>query len=215
MQHTLHSMAIFDMSVDGYTDWLSGQDLSNAFADLRDLLKVIQWQNGSVGRPWMLKNVFHIHDLATLRTTFPDAKVVWVHRHPRENLPSWCSLVHTLRRPLSAAEDARQTGRQQLAYWARATERGIRQRVGLGENGFVDLHYGELLGNSRRTLDRVLTFFGEESSALTLDRLLEWEADNPQHKHGRHVYSAEQYGLADGEIDTAFGQYIAHFGLSA
>jgi hypothetical protein len=213
MQHTMYSMAFFDMNLASYTEWLAQQDLAPAYADLGRWLRLLQWQNDSIGRPWMLKNVFHVNDLATLDAAFPGVKVVWAHRHPRENLPSWGSLVHTLRAPLSEAEDARTTGLEQVRYWSRAMRRGIQQRAAIGESAFLDVHYADLLSDSRAVLERTLKFFGEDASHDVLDGILEWERDNPQHKHGRHHYCADDFGMSDAVLDSAFEQYVAHFSL--
>jgi hypothetical protein len=38
-----------------------------------------------------------------------------------------------------------------------------------------------------------------------------WLADNPQHKHGRHRYSLEQFGLTPDAVTERLGDYAARF----
>jgi hypothetical protein len=42
----------------------------------------------------------------------------------------------------------------------------------------------------------------------------EWQAANPQGKHGGHAYSAERFGLSEDEIDERFAAYREHFGVA-
>jgi hypothetical protein len=51
-----------------------------------------------------------------------------------------------------------------------------------------------------------------DSSDATVEALLTWESENPQHKHGRHEYSMADFGLTDAEISEAFTTYLARFG---
>ena len=45
-------------------------------------------------------------------------------------------------------------------------------------------------------------------------RMRRWLADNPQHKHGGHRYTLEQFGLAEGEIRERFARYAARFDVA-
>lgn len=45
---------------------------------------------------WMLKCPFHLPYLTELFHAFPDATIVWTHRHPTECIASACSLYETL-----------------------------------------------------------------------------------------------------------------------
>ena len=41
--------------------------------------------------------------------------------------------------------------------------------------------------------------------------MLQWEANNPRHQGGRHVYSAADYGLTSSRVRDAFAAYFAYF----
>jgi hypothetical protein len=211
MHHSLHTMTSFDVYTPSYTAWLANQDVTRAYEDLADYLRLVQWQNDAVGRPWILKNVLHLHDLATLCRVFPKTRIVWAHRDPGVCIASWSSLVHELRRAYTDTEDPVRTGQQQLAYWSHAAERGVQHRAALGEDRFLDVAYDDIVTDMADVLRAVLEFSELDASAPTIEALCRWEAENPQHKHGRHEYSMAEFGLTATEVEVAFAAYFERF----
>jgi hypothetical protein len=58
-------------------------------------------------------------------------------------------------------------------------------------------------------------YFGFEPSHDGDARMRTWHASHPQHKHGGHTYTLEQFGLAEGEIRGRFERYASRFGVEA
>ena len=56
-----------------------------------------------------------------------------------------------------------------------------------------------------------------EADSAGEQALHHWQTENPQHKHGKHVYSraSEDVGLSSDEIRDHFSHYMNHYGLRA
>ena len=60
---------------------------------------------------------------------------------------------------------------------------------------------------------RIYTYFGRELSSDGEHALRRWQQENPQHKHGRHVYSKSEVGVNESEILDRFAPYMEHYGM--
>ena len=60
-------------------------------------------------------------------------------------------------------------------------------------------------------IERVHAFAGLELDSRARAAMLQWEANNPRHQGGRHVYSAADYGLTSSRVRDAFAAYFAYF----
>jgi hypothetical protein len=65
-----------------YADWLLDADLTSAYRYELRVLKLLQW--GQPTRPWRLKTPMHMLYLPNLDAVFPDARVLFVMRDPRD-----------------------------------------------------------------------------------------------------------------------------------
>ena len=77
---------------------------------------------------WILKTPFHLLHMDQLLESFPTARIVWTHREPSQCVPSFASLIHTLRAASSDRVDAHEVGRQWSELFARAIERSLDAR---------------------------------------------------------------------------------------
>ena len=60
---------------------------------------------------------------------------------------------------------------------------------------------------------KVYAHFGEPLSAEAEARMTRLAQENPQHKHGRHVYALEDYGLTAAEVRKRYRDYIERFSI--
>lgn len=74
--------------------------IENAYIYYRKVLQLLSWQQGerddNTVRRWMLKCPAHLFYTKEIATAFPDAKLIWTHRHPVSAVPSLCSLLQSL-----------------------------------------------------------------------------------------------------------------------
>ena len=69
-------------------------DSNNIRRLLLQILQLLTYQlNTSVNKRWVLKCPLHLFFLREIVEVFPDAKIVWAHRHPVPCIASACSLL--------------------------------------------------------------------------------------------------------------------------
>ena len=89
-------------NVPSYGRWLHATDHRSAYAWHRQVLQVLQ--SGGVRGRWSLKSPHHALHLDALTATYPDARLVLMHRDPTVLCASVCSLITTLTGTFSDAD---------------------------------------------------------------------------------------------------------------
>lgn len=209
-------------NVPSYERWLwdAGPEVFAASYRLhRDQLRLLQAQR-PVTRPtsrptshWVLKSPVHLASLDALLAVYPDARIVQTHRDLTRVLPSNCSLFTVSRGICSAAGDPLETGRQVLERSRRTLERSMATRARAGDARFFDVRYADLTADPIGTVRAALAHFGGDLPAAAEGRLRGHLADNPQHKHGAHRYTLEQFGLDRAEVERAARDYHERFAV--
>ncbi|HWE39509.1 MAG TPA: sulfotransferase [Isosphaeraceae bacterium] len=190
-----------------YVDWLLAHDMVGPYRFLRRLLQLLMWRKPA--DHWVLKNPAHTWYLDALLAVFPDACLVQTHRDPKEVIPSLCSLWSQLRTLFTDRIDLRLTGRRATEIFAEATRRALAVRATADPARFLDVTYESLLRDPVSVVTRIHDHFGLPRSPDLADRVRDWLAANPQHKHGSHRYTLEQFGLDAPTLDRAFADYRA------
>jgi len=116
-----------------YGVWLRGYDQSRAYAELREWLQVLQWQDPErAGKKWVLKSPHHLTAVDTTLDEFPECKIVMTHRSPTSAVPSYASMVQSMTSQYSDAADPVKIGQ----YWnersANDTSRTVSPQTGQG-----------------------------------------------------------------------------------
>ena len=192
-----------------YRSWIDEQDWTPAYAYLRRMLQLLQWQKkarGERAERWLLKTPVHLGYLETLFAVFPRARVIHMHRSPVETVPSGASLNATLWRMYADDVDAEQVGRQWLerTAWAarRATE--ARARMSAEAGRFVDVEYAALVRDPVAGAEAILEALDMAPSADGRDRMRAWLEADAAEERPRHRYAPEDFGLKADEICAAF-----------
>ena len=205
----------FRAQVPHYSQWLLEQDLRAAYQSYRRQLQYLSWQ--WPGSHWVLKAPAHLFALDKLIEVFPDAAIVYLHRNPLQVLPSCCSLSKIGRSRFSDSVDEAQIGQHWLTVLAEAVQRSLRVREQLSHQSpqhpgpIYDVSYPALLQDPMGTIQGIYDYFGYPFKADFSDRLTRWIHQNPQHKHGVHRYTLEQFGLTPEQIQTQFQDYSDRF----
>ncbi|MEE9606468.1 MAG: sulfotransferase [Myxococcota bacterium] len=198
-------------TIPSYTKWFAQQDMRPAYARHRDVLRLIQAP--APERRWVLKYPAHLRHLDVLLETYPDACIVQTHRDPARLLPSLCSLVSGWRSLYEDGLDRRAIGRWQLEMWSTLMLGAMRVRASEASQRFFDLHFRELVADPIAAVRRLYARFDLELTPDAERRMRDWQRENPQGRHGEHRYSAEPYGISEGEIAERFAPYTDHFAV--
>ncbi len=194
-----------------FREWFQAQDLRPAYAYYRDLLKLLDWQRP--GERWLLKSPAHLWALDILVEMFPDVCIVQTHRNPLEIIPSYCSMMAALM-SIRESVDSLELGPTVLEYLARSLERGLAARDGIDPRRFMDVDYHRFVEHPMETVERVHEHFGLGLGSGTAAAMRAHIHENPQHRHGSHRYSLEEYGLSAEAVRERLAGYIERFGLS-
>jgi hypothetical protein len=206
-------IADFQIRTPTFQRWLwelSAEDVRRAYEEYREQLLLLQWR--CPGDHWVLKAPVHLFGLGALLATFPDACIVQTHRNPLECVPSMCSLVSVLDEIFYDRVDAEEIGRRTTAMLEEHLDRGMKARQSAGPGRFFDLPYQELVADPIAAVRKIYHYFGHEFRPALADKLAAYLAENPQHKHGAHRYSLEDFGLDRDALQARFAAYWDRFG---
>jgi hypothetical protein len=211
------------LSINFLTYWSVGSYLQKCMANV-DQTKVYRQQKMFLQqlqfrkrtKQWLLKSPAHDLFLEELTSVFPDARFVWTHRDPARVVASLFKLYPVLHRPFSDADGAL-SGHDVLQSMADHARMGMEFRSRPGnEARFYDAHYVAVQLDPLGAMRDMYAKFGIELSREREQILAQWlEGDQKKHKAtGTHNYSLEEAGLDYGDIDRAFGEYIARYNIA-
>jgi len=195
-----------------YEAWLDRQSFDSWYVWLKRFLQYAQHSDGAAACPWVLKAPHHLGYLPLLLGHFPDATIVHCHRDPRVTVSSFCALLRASRRSTSTRDDPIEVGRYVMRIYGRRMEKYARDRAVLEHrHRFVDVAYEDIVADAPGVIARGYAAAGIPLTALGLEAMRHWEARNAQHKHGRHRYRLEDFGLGSADVARVFGEYQARF----
>jgi hypothetical protein len=193
----------------GYLEWYLSQDQREPYRQYREHLQLFQAEQPT--RRLTLKAPVHTANLGALVAAVPNVKLVQLHRDPAASLNSVNSLFYTLHRAVSDEVDLQRMARANLDFLARGIERNLEARQALDPGALLDIRYDELVADPVGVVQKIRAHHGLDFTGEYEARLRAFMRDNPQHKHGRHRYSASDFGLDDGVIRARFERYLARF----
>ncbi|MUL38133.1 sulfotransferase family protein [Gloeocapsopsis dulcis] len=195
-----------------YAEWLETYDLVRAYQFYRQQLQLLAWHYPPDSH-WVFKAPAHIFYLDALIKVFPDACIVQTHRDPLKVLPSICSLTAIVRGIYSDRIEPKTLGK----YWsdriAKALVREMQVRDSEQSSRFYDVHYHTLVQDPIGIVRQIYAYFGYEFHPQMAENIKTWLAQNPQHKHGVHRYSLEQFGLDPEKVNAQFAKYCEKFNV--
>jgi hypothetical protein len=208
------STMLFEASyqVRSYRDWYKATDQTGAYATLKRMLQILQWQRGGGGR-WVLKSPQHLEQIAPLLATFPDAKVVQTHRDPVRVTASFCTMGAYGLRMNAGGIDPVAVGR----YWADRIEGMLRASIDdrhrIPDGQIFDMRFHEFMADDVAMVERIYAFAGQPMSDRPRRAMREYMAANPRGKHGSVAYCLEDFGIDPVERRRTLRFYQERFGI--
>ena len=199
--------------VPSYAQWCEGENPVEAYRHMANLLRLIGWsQQESSLRPWILKTPQHMLDLPALLEVFPDARLIFTHRDPKQVVGSAASLAWNQTIIYSDHHDPAQTGRQWLGKTATMIERMRAARDAIPRDRMIDVQYDDMETDWRGTMERVYRFL-ELDMAPAVDGMQRFLDRSARLKRRPHRYSLAEFGLRADEVDERFADYTATYGI--
>ncbi len=198
----------FEVMLEPYRSWFIEHDLSRLYAEYKNFLKLLQWQ-----RPadyWVLKAPAHMWAIDCVAREFPDATVVWGHRDPVRVSASICSLtrqVMDLYMGDNSHIDQREFAYSVMDFYAESLHRGLNERQRQPQLQFLDYNHKELLDKPMVLLEAIFEASKRDFNPQIATRFQQHISEHPQHKHGEHRYTLEQFGLREEDIRQRFHFY--------
>lgn len=197
--------------VPDYQAWFERDDPRRAYFFHRRFLQHLQ--RGRPGGRWVLKAPAHLFDLGSLFAVYPDARLVQMHRDPREVVASVASHGTVLRSAFSDAVDPCEVGAWWCEYWAHSTDRALDYRKAHPQLAVIDLHFADLCADPITTARRLYEQLDMVLSPVAENAMRGFLAEYPKGRYGEHHYDLAQFGLETQSIGKRFARYCEAFDL--
>jgi len=197
--------------VPSFSRWLEARpDHTPAYRHYERVLKLLHFQRP--GR-WLLKTPHHLEQLDALLEVFPGARIIQTHRDPVRALASFCSMMAHGYGVFSDEVDPLEVGRHWSRKAHRMVSRAMATRDRRGEARVLDVAYADLLADPLAQVRRIYDWLGLSLGDRTERRMRRHLEGNPRHKHGRHRYRLEDFGLDRETEERAFSCYRERYSI--
>ncbi|CAL78392.1 conserved hypothetical protein; putative ATPase domain [Bradyrhizobium sp. ORS 278] len=152
------------------------------------------------GGHWLSKSLAHAHFLPVLFDSFPDARIVRLHRDPCQIIPALASLIAQLQISYTPRIDFDDLGRRMLELFGQSMDRMMQADDAVNPMRFVDIIFDDLVQDPLATIRRIYATFGDDFAPEFESRLLRrLEAESSRNRF-KHVYTLEQFGLSSKQV---------------
>jgi hypothetical protein len=160
---------------------------------------------------WTLKG-FHGGRLEALFETYPDARIIWVHRDPVQAIASRIVLTGELVEGLSGRVDWKQQAAVHLAA-CRAGFAATLNNPGINDSRIHHVRYQDFIADPIAT---IRTFYGKCAVPFgprTETAMRDYLRNNKGDRYGKFRYSTDLIGVDLEALHAEFAPYRERFGL--
>jgi sulfotransferase family protein len=200
-------------NVPSYGAWWRAADNAPAYDYHRLVLQVLQ--SGGVRGRWTLKSPHHALALDALVDTYPDARLVLLHRDPVALVGSVCSLIRVMSSTFSDADHRAYIA----AHWQDTLEESVRRiddfRARRPEHPVLDVGYADLARDPLASVMALYDGLGLEPGAGAFAAIERHLAERPRREFGSHSYDVAEFGLSEGAVRERFADYAERYGVES
>lgn len=209
---TFNSLIFFTLlPVYSYQEWyLQGEDAAQKYREYRGLLGIFQSQEPE--KRLALKAPAHTGNLEALREVLPQALLVQTQRNLAACISSSCSLLYTNHLAAAYEIDVPRMARLILEIFETFGKRNLDFRQAHPDQVY-DVFYDSLVADPLSTVRGIYAHFDLPWSEAYESLLVDYIQANKKDKHGKHRYSAADFGLEEGEIAERAKFYTDYFDL--
>jgi hypothetical protein len=164
-------------------------------------------------RTYLAKNVMSTGRFKTLIERFPDAKIIYLARHPYDAVPSMASMFTVMYNtpPLKNGDihpAKKAWTRLAIDFYKYSKE----MRKVVPEGQFMKIKYDDLLQKPEESVLKIYQHFNWEATEKFKQRLAAASRRNVHYK-STHEYSLEQYGLSKIAVYNELSDIMDEFGF--
>ncbi len=213
MSHTFISFALStQLYIPRYMKWLQKADLGKLYAEHKKMLQYYQF-GGVKSKRWLLKAPAHLYCVEAILSAYPDACIIQTHRDPLKAVASSCSLNYALAQVTVddlSLDDVGVLHRDTLSDWLKMNV-VQRQKLTHKSDQFYDLSFSDFVSDPISEIKKIYRHFEFEFDDALASKMNNFMEENPSGKHGKHIYSIEQFGLDRARDTPLFTEYIDYF----
>lgn len=174
------------------------------------MLQHLQWKRPT--RHWVLKTTQHFFQLPLTWEVYPDAVCVWTHRDPVNFVGSVLALMHHLYTP-ATGKIIRGEFAHELAEGLAVAYAAILDSDWIDDDRIAHVRFEDFVRDPIDTVRRSHALLGRDFTPSHAARIGAWLQDpaNRSDRHGRFIYSVEEFGLDAAEIRRKFSGYYRRF----
>lgn len=158
-------------------------------------------------RHWVFKSPSHLMSLDAISEVFTDACLVHIHRDPLNGMPSNCSLIAMLRAAFSDRINRQSMGKQLLQNFSYSINRALEIRRNNPSLNIIDISYDRFIANPIQIIRKIYQKFDYPFTEEVEMGIKNYILHDTHEKHGKHIYSLEQFGIEKEEVYDAFSEY--------
>lgn len=199
-----------------WRDYYYSEDQTYQYEYLRDVLKLLIWQQRDSNSPtrWVLKCPQHLEQLPVLHRVFPDATIAITHRDPVAVIQSSVTMLaygQRMNRDKVLIEGL-------VEYWTDRIEHLLRactqDRHCLPEAQSIDIPFQQLISDDVNTVEKIYHKAGLALTDQARSQLTGF-VDTHKDDYGRVAYDLQgQFGVDPDVLRQRFDFYFDAFPLS-
>lgn len=160
------------------------------------------------------KNVISTGRLNFIVEVFPDARLVYLLRNPKETIPSFISMFSVSWPFLSPELKHSKQVYKTLGYVAVNFYKHFHtQKEKINKANLLTITYKQLVESPKATVIKIYNYFQLPIDGKFINKLNS-EIKHAKHKAGAHQYSLEEYGFTEAEIESELKMIYDTFQLN-
>ena len=197
-------------NIPSYMEWFQAHDMTETYDYHKQQLQFLGYHFSK--KQWVLKAPVHLFFLEYLFKTYPDARIVHLHRDPLEVIPSMASLVVISRQIHSNHVSVQETANQILDWVRKIITNSIAFRDETDSDQFLDLAYTDLVKDPLNTINQIYKWLGVDINNEIQSDISSWLENSKRKRVGKaHHYSLEQFNLTEKIIQNEFNHYYDQY----
>ncbi|MHB9879755.1 sulfotransferase family protein [Pacificimonas sp. ICDLI1SI03] len=207
--------------IPSWARWMERTPQRGAYRWLKRWMQLTGERRGDdPAKPWVLKTPQYMQDLPELLQVFPDARLIFIHRAPRQIVASAASLAWNYMQLQSDSVTPEWCGAEWLHKTAWRVESMQAFRRAHPQVPAIDVRFEDMNDDWTREIGRIYDWLGLDPTAgpgrtSGLENMRAYMARaQTRHLATPHRYSLAEFGIQSAQVDERLGSYAEDFDLS-